>query len=252
MVKVVDKLGTSINVSVEYLNLPHKCKTCREFGHSELRCPDRLTKPLSQTSEKNPQANYGKAREFHASPSAAKSKSHVASDREATPRPISPRNGSVNVAVSTGKDSTGKSLRRSSSLPSPRFSSSSAAKGSKEWIPVINRCSPPKRNLSNVSSSSVTRSVTSAQFDSEEELISTAQQIIRNRLAANAADIPPFAKMNEKRHFRRNQRQTYLKLCTFDDDDPDPPLRFRLSGPSNIPFVGSVETTPESSQTSRA
>ncbi|CAN6817488.1 unnamed protein product, partial [Brassica oleracea] len=85
--------------------------------------------------------------------------------------------------------------------------------GSKEWIPVINRCSPPKRNLSNVSSSSVTRPVTSAQFDSEEELISAAQQIIRNRLAANDADIPPFAKINEKRHFRRNQRQTYLKLC---------------------------------------
>ncbi|RID49353.1 hypothetical protein BRARA_H00158 [Brassica rapa] len=40
-VKVVDKLGNSVFISAEYLKVPHKCGICSEFGHSELRCPDR-------------------------------------------------------------------------------------------------------------------------------------------------------------------------------------------------------------------
>ena len=38
-VKVVDKLKTAVTVSAEYLNLPHKCQICSNFGHFEKRCP---------------------------------------------------------------------------------------------------------------------------------------------------------------------------------------------------------------------
>ncbi|CAH8361826.1 unnamed protein product [Eruca vesicaria subsp. sativa] len=41
--KVIDKVGTSVFINAEYLNLPHKCGTFSEFGHSELRCPKRHT-----------------------------------------------------------------------------------------------------------------------------------------------------------------------------------------------------------------
>lgn len=51
-VKVVDKMGNSVLVYAEYLKVPHKCQLCSDFGHSELRCPDRAIRSMASEVER--------------------------------------------------------------------------------------------------------------------------------------------------------------------------------------------------------
>ncbi|KAH0884325.1 hypothetical protein HID58_060421, partial [Brassica napus] len=104
-----------------------------------------------------------------------------------------------------------KKITRSTSLPNSKFGASSprSASASLTWIPVVHR-TPPARVRTNTSP---VRPVTSAQFDSEEELISAAQSILRKRIAAAEAELPPLSTAKDRRRVRQHQRQAMQKIC---------------------------------------
>uniref|UniRef100_M4DGX1 Uncharacterized protein n=1 Tax=Brassica campestris TaxID=3711 RepID=M4DGX1_BRACM len=126
-----------------------------------------------------------------------------------------------------------KKITRSTSLPNSNFGASSprSASGTLTWIPVVHR-TPPARVVANTSP---VRPVTSAQFDSEEELISAAQSILRKRIAAAEAELPPFSTAKDRRRVRQLQRQAMLKLCNNLDVS---------STTSDIPTVFQRESSP--------
>ncbi|KAF3502375.1 hypothetical protein F2Q69_00041212 [Brassica cretica] len=97
--------------------------------------------------------------------------------------------------------------------------------------PVVHR-TPPARVRTNTSP---VRPVTYAQFDSEEELISAAQSILRKRIAAAEAELPPFSTAKDRRRVRQHQRQAMLKLCNNLDVS---------SSTSDIPTVFQREASP--------
>ncbi|KAH0895328.1 hypothetical protein HID58_044896 [Brassica napus] len=105
-------------------------------------------------------------------------------------------------------------LRKSNSLPTlnlPSLPSKSA--GHLAWIPVGRKTSP-RRSPPRSSSSDSVKILSSSQFDSEEELISAAQQIIRKRMEAEDADFPPFSTAKERKKLSRmKQRQAMVQLC---------------------------------------
>ncbi|CAN7034856.1 unnamed protein product [Brassica rapa subsp. trilocularis] len=116
----------------------------------------------------------------------------------------------------------GKLITRSSSLPSPSVHSeksvtSAAVNG---WTRVASKSSPPKSLAFSGKSKEGDILVTSSQFDSEEVLISEAQQVIRNRLAAAEADFPPFSSKKDKKYFRKIQRQAVMKECETEGGVP--------------------------------
>ncbi|KAJ4877645.1 hypothetical protein Rs2_42663 [Raphanus sativus] len=216
VVKVVDKVGNTVSISTEYLKLPHKCKICSEFGHSELRCPDR-SKNGKQTPPKRAAPTVVPEKRTSSSASSktsAKSHAHPASGKEV--------------------------LRRSSSLPSSVGGRSTASKGLMEWIPVAVRSSPPKKTLSISSAVLTILPVTLSQFASEEELIAAAQKIIRSRTNVLGSYWPPFTSVNDRKAFRKFQRQTFRQLC---EDDPDPgALEVNSDSVTNhLPVSSSVE-----------
>lgn len=241
-VKVVDKLGNSVLVSTEYLKVPHKCGLCSDYGHSEQRCPDRnIPKKVTVIEQQissdhlatppDPVASNPSVGSARKSPSAAAA-SNVGSSvhREngrSSPQPPSP-----------SKKNSGALLKRTSSLPTPmRGSVSSRLAGENlEWVPVRHRspplqepASPPARQGSTQSVSC--KPVTSSQFDSEEELIKVAQSILRKRIAAAEAQLPPFSTAKDKKNIRRQQRHAFLQLC---DDLVDQPPTIKSTPSSNV------------------
>lgn len=122
--------------------------------------------------------------------------------------------------------SPGGPLRRSVSLPgSPVSSKESGSKNdSSGWIRVGTKSSPENSvksksvsARSKSASSRPTKPLTSSQLDSEENLISAAQKIIRNRLSIADGGLPPFSNAAERKKYRKLQRQTILSLC--DDEE---------------------------------
>lgn len=210
-VKVVDKLQNSVTVSAEYLNLPHKCIICSEYGHSEQRCPDKnISKSPLAPSPGIEHSSLPPPRESLAqmeiSPTSSKAGSSGQNRHGETP-PLSAANPtSKELYVPT------QTLRKSNSSPSLKVTSASATgSGQLEWIPVRNK-SPPRRSPSPIVSVVSSKTLPSSHFDSEEELISAAQQLIRKRLEAENADFPPFSTAKEKKRFRKQQRKVMAHL----------------------------------------
>ena len=246
--KVVDKLGNYVFISAEYLKVPHKCHVCSEYGHSELRCPDRhlQNKALVPENAADPAASV-------LSPVASTANPQSPVGHSTTPDLVpagSPTfRGSNRASHSPSKiagsllQEEGNSLRRSLSLPdSKAVSSSRPSGGSLEWIPVVHRTPSARAKNSSVSTSSV-KSLTSAQFSSEEELISAAQSILRKRIAAAEAELPPFATAKDRRRIRYQQRQAMVKLCNnLDASSSHSPKK--SSPVSDIPNVVQRESSP--------
>lgn len=219
-VKVVDKMGNSVSISAEYLKLPHKCKLCSEFGHSELRCPDQNKRGKLSISQKSPITSRG-----------------------APPPEASGRGSASSVSSKTLAKTPPpgeKSLRRSSSLPASADGRSAASKGLMEWIPVAVRSSAPNKVASDASAALSILPITSSQFASEEEMICAAQKLMRSRKDVAGSEWPPFTSVTDRKAFRKLQRQTVLQLC---EDDPDPGSSdgISVSVTNHIPLVGSVE-----------
>lgn len=238
-VKVVDKMANSVFISTEYLKLPHKCGTCLEYGHSELRCPLRHSFNKSSVAAKDvsPSAALAFAGNADAPP--------VVAEKSGTPA-VSP---AVSPAASSNSEIVGRvsqssvlrngsplqkknlPIKRTTSLPNLKkgFISSQPATGNFEWTPVRQRSSPPREKSIPVRRSPsspvghrappvAATPVYSYQYDSEEELIRVAQSILRKRIADAEAMLPPFSTEKDKRKIRRQQRQAMLKLCNNLDD----------------------------------
>ncbi|KAF2606790.1 hypothetical protein F2Q68_00045808 [Brassica cretica] len=203
---LVDKLGNSVNIYAEYLKLPPKCGICSEFGHFDLRCPVASLRPVPQeTVDKPPSQEL----DLGTSPAVSKSNSKA--------NPPSSLRASFPALESNSKaGASGGALRRSVSIPgSPVGSSKSLSKnGSSGWVRVGSK-SPSKKSTSSKSGSAqaLAEPLSSGHFDSEEELISAAQKIIRNRLSAVDTDLPLFSSGPERKKFRKVQRQTMRSLC---------------------------------------
>lgn len=241
-VKVVDKLGNSVFISAEYLKVPHKCGICSEFGHSELRCPDRQLQntAIATNNAVPPPAFVASPAGSAASP--ADNLNTAAQSSTSARAAVVPIVPSVSKAFSkdaptlTARYSSQveqKKITRSTSLPNSKFGASSprSASGSLTWIPVVHR-TPPARVRTNTSP---VRPVTSAQFDSEEELISAAQSILRKRIAAAEAELPPLSTAKDRRRVRQHQRQAMQKICNNLDVS---------SSTSDIPTVFQREASP--------
>lgn len=205
VVKVVDKMGNSVSVYAEYLKLPPKCGICSEFGHFDMRCP---TPSIQAPSPKLV---------IQVSSSSSESPGHnSATNQRTSPKSSRPPFSRVSSSVSSPPAVPDRSLRRSISLPgSPVRSVHSVTNtGPSEWVKVGSR-SPPAKALKSKSPprSKQAKPLSSSQFGSEEELISAAQKIIRNRFANEDGDIPPFSSVADRKQLRKFQRQTYRSLC---------------------------------------
>ncbi|CAN7140065.1 unnamed protein product [Brassica rapa subsp. narinosa] len=75
------------------------------------------------------------------------------------------------------------------------------------------------------------------------ELISAAQSILRKRIAAAEAELPPFATAKDRRRIRYQQRQAMVKLCNnLDASSSHSPKK--SSPVSDIPNVVQRESSP--------
>ena len=195
-VKVVDKMGNSVNVYVEYLKLPPKCGLCSEFGHFDLRCPTASSRVLPPRL-----SDQG---------SSAGNDLQIPLGSTNTPS----KNAPPSPHVSSVADTSVGVLRKSVSLPSSPVGSvnTETHAGSSRWIRVGAK-SPSSKARRSMSPISKAKILTSAQFSSEEEMICAAQKVLRNRLADVVMDIPPFATAADRKIFRKHQRHTFRSLC---------------------------------------
>ncbi|KAJ4899264.1 DUF4283 domain-containing protein [Raphanus sativus] len=212
-VRVVDKLGNAVTVFAEYLRLPHKCKSCLEFGHSEFRCPLSSEMPIRKSHQ---------ALGSYLPPplvdqkSTSKSASSVRSKRSPSGNLNSLPADPSNHPTPPGKDpllGKGIFIERSASLPSPSVQSEKSVNTSVEegWTRAGQKPSPPKDLPKKAETEKSIVPVPSAQSESEEALINEAQRVMRNRLAAAEADVPPFSTARDRKRYRKKQRQLIKK-----------------------------------------
>ncbi|CAA7034513.1 unnamed protein product [Microthlaspi erraticum] len=150
-VRITDKLGNSVLVLTEIQKLPPKCGNCKEFGHLVLRCP-LLTVPV---------------------PIVRSNAKSVVDEIAKSPLAVSPpRNLSVNL------------LRPCLAL-FPLFIRKALGGNVEDGFTVVHRRStPPPCSLSALENAKQSSPVTSAQFREEEDIIKSAQLVIRNRFNA--------------------------------------------------------------------
>ncbi|KAG2329091.1 hypothetical protein Bca52824_000271 [Brassica carinata] len=218
-VRVTDKLGNSVSLPVEFLKLPPKCGGCGEYGHLRLRCPQpahnkstldtanppymgvMTTPPATSVAEKSPLLQ-----------SEALSPLSEGSARVA---PHTSFIGPVEKAFSSGSTSLAprdapphqRKVERSKSLPL-HYSPTSDQSLSSGWQYVAIRSKVNKNKVLSPPRKEDVSPVTSAKFAEEEELISAAQGILRNRLP-NLENKPPdnstsLSKKQERKKIRQN------------------------------------------------
>lgn len=217
-VRITDKQGNSVLVSTEFPKMPPKCSGCGEFGHFKMRCPSAVLPPV-KVQRGNGRRVVGTSpliEEVIASPGnqAAKSVSVFHQDSE---KPSNSKPPDENERFSSNIDAIAESqtsnLVRSKSLPVQR-SAQSEKSSSLAWVEVSRRSTPKPKEPPSQPESPVL--VTSSKFDEEEEVISTAQRILRARLAAVGTSNPePSASMSRKHTRRKIRQQLYL----FDTSD---------------------------------
>ncbi|KAL0896402.1 hypothetical protein Bca101_080363 [Brassica carinata] len=232
-VRVSDKLGNSVLVSVEFLSLPPKCSRCGEFGHLQLRCP---LLSSSQTKHFTPQVPSG-PNTPPVSPRASLVKDTLAPSPEiVVPVAISTLFGpsSPKILPTGSKDKLG----RTSSLPLPSSSSEKIEDASSQgWTLVANRSKIPSPSQAKGPVAKPSAPISNAQFAEEEILIKQAQDILRNRLAAvEAGSLDPSAPFSRKKARKRIRQKLYLfpstgsdKGSTFVKKHSSPPVAFGLA-----------------------
>ncbi|CAA7055587.1 unnamed protein product [Microthlaspi erraticum] len=204
-VRVTDRLGASVLVEAFYPKLPPRCSRCKEFGHLQLRCPEPFSppvngppspvKPVNLTSP-TPSVNPRSHRQS-SSPSPAP-------QGRSTSLPSSP---SVSRAASNSFDSV-TFVRRDPILPVLDLKGATL--------------SPPKP-------------VTTAQFEEEEELIKTAQEVLRARPVVVDDHDPPYQLVVSKKE-RKKQRQKLLSLSLSNSQPEEGSSRPAASVHSRLVF----------------
>lgn len=239
-VRVTDKLGNSVHLPVEFLKIPPKCGGCGEFGHLRLRCPQPLCKqtspstdfpaymgvmasPPSAAKESSSQSSPSTS---HSPSSVVRSPMSVASVRSARSitqvdlgRPIVMADSSKSVPLNASSDRILRKVERSNSLPLTFASTSADTSG---WTYVAKKSNTNTKKDS--SSPPLLPPVASvpvpgAQFSEEEEFISVAQSILRNRLAAVDANAPRNSTARSRKHERKKIRQKMLMLSSGSGQD---------------------------------
>lgn len=264
--RISDKNGNSVLVSTEFVKLPPKCSGCGEFGHFKMRCPTPFVNspPAFKAFAHQydvPQVPVPSSGGGLVASSSSGNNEHQAKlsfngsgtgggavkpQKAIFPLPFEPSpadSASPNVA-SHG------SIARSKSLPIQ-----SGVRGDKSpelaWVEVSHRSKSKSRSKGSPSRDVVAVPILNSQFAEEEELISTAQRILRNRLAAvTPANLESSTVMSRK-HARRKIRQQIYSLTSNDTGDgPLSPAtvssqlaRFGLAsgGQGLLPFVHSKE-----------
>ncbi|CAH8337968.1 unnamed protein product [Eruca vesicaria subsp. sativa] len=107
-------------------------------------------------------------------------------------------------------------LARSRSLPAYHHSRSENS-SSLAWVKVSKRSEPKAKDPPSPQRSPVL--VTNSKFDEEEEVISTAQRILRARLNAVGTSIPDTSTAMSRKHARRKIREQLYILSTSDTGD---------------------------------
>ncbi|KAF8044608.1 hypothetical protein N665_7513s0001 [Sinapis alba] len=224
--RIRDLKGNSVLVSTEFPKLPPRCSGCSEFGHFRMRCPTPLSISSAPARVSEPQfINPGPA----ASHVGLAGKSNLPSEHSIQsvdasgsgasklPSPVVPSVGDCLPSLSPPcLGYSPRPLTRSTSLPSS-CGLRAAKAPSKAWVEVAQRSkirskgSPP-RGVSDAL-------VTNTQFAEEEELISTAQRILRDRLASVTATNMESSTSMSRKHARRKIRQQMSLLASSDSDD---------------------------------
>lgn len=227
--RVTDKLGNEVFLSVEFQKIPPRCSKCGDFGHLHLRCPEpnRKHTPL-QRSEVSPPYILSVPASSSATDqvvSPASKPGSVGKDLSATRTeqhlPSSPTDGETNLADDSNSlpvlgleivPQEGAELTRSKSLPLVSDTSQSGDP-SKEWTRVVYRSKPSAaRILKQATTGPKSVPLTDVHFAEEEELIKAAQTIIRSRLASVDAHPQSFPTAMSRRNARRKYRQKLYQL----------------------------------------
>lgn len=217
-VRVNDKMGNSVLVSTEFPKMPPKCLSCGEFGHFRMRCPSpspiHATLPLDTAPPTNvlsPGSSTQRKSSLAASPVRfLPDLPQLPSVSEGDQRSSTSGNPSVEAAS--------MSLVRTKSLP--LYKELSQKKPSLlEWVEVANRSSPKLKLGSSSSKASSVVPITSSQFAEEEEIISSAQRILRHRLAAVTVSNSVHSTSMSRKHARRKIRQQLYLLALKDTGD---------------------------------
>lgn len=225
LVRVTDKLGNSVTLPVEFQKLPPKCGGCGEHGHLRLRClqPDQskitlamdnppfmgvMASPLS-VARNLPIVNSAAHSPLSADPAKAASHASLA---------ISSEKGSSSKSASHefGASYRQRKVERTRSLPL-NYNSISGHLLPSGWQYVAKRSEGIKEKAS--SSQKVVVPVTNAKFAEEEELISAAQAILRNRLANLESNPPAHSTSLSKKQARRKIRQNLYMLSLGSEGD---------------------------------
>ncbi|KAJ4906794.1 DUF4283 domain-containing protein [Raphanus sativus] len=204
-VRISDKEDNSVLVSTEFPKMPPRCSGCGEYGHFRMRCPVPMAK-----SQKARRDSFGKGLAAHIevqeNQALANSIVHSSSDQP----PI------VQVPAPVASDeANSRKLIRSRSLPSQR--NCSGKESSLVWMEVASRSKPKPKEPP--SPHVPPAPVTTSKFAEEEELISSAQRILRARLEAvgTSKDVPSTSM--SRKHARRKIRQQLFLLTSGDSGD---------------------------------
>lgn len=229
-VRITDKLGNAVFVSVEFPKYPPKCSKCKEFGHLELRCPSALSKFTAKRGHflPNPVAAlpYSQTQQELSSPSgelvgvANVLETGGGSLLKESACPAIEKSSIPSLIPATEGFPASKNLSRTKSLPSssqnsvtlsskPRSSSLS-----REWIRVGSGSSSKQSVIQVPRPQTQTQVVplTTEQLIEEEELIKSAQAIIRLRLAAIDNNPSAFPTALSRKNARKKHRQKLKQL----------------------------------------
>lgn len=214
-VRITDRLGGSVLIDASYPKLPPKCSLCKEFGHFQLRCPEAIVqaRPL-QVNVTEPHQTL-----IQDSP------------------PIPPL---VTERVEL-KDKLPSLDRRSRSMPSfPTHSKEASNSLTSER--VVRRPKPRSSSTPRDSGRNSVKPVTTSQFEEEEMLIKSAQELIRSRLSATIKDDPPFQKVLSKK--ARKKRRQELLSQSLSETRSEAATSPHDRAPSNSVTSGSFEQAP--------
>ncbi|KAL0866064.1 hypothetical protein Bca101_045182 [Brassica carinata] len=246
VVRVTDKLGNSVSLPVEFLKLPPKCGGCGEYGHLRLRCFQPSSHKIALATENPPYMGVmasppvpSSAEDSLVFKSPAHSPLSEGSAREASDKSVEkgPCSGSISSTPLPSPSLKKRQMERSKSLPlSPPTSSHQSP--SSEWQYVAVRSKPSKSKEPPSPVQEVVVPVSNAKFAEEEELISTAQRILRDRLSNLENQAPGTSKISKKEARRKIRQNLYLLSCSSEGGDSSSFVSIPKGGTKDFSLAG--------------
>lgn len=233
-VRITDKLGNSVLVLAEILKLPPRCGICREFGHLALRCPTPVTpRAPAQSKVQQDRKRTCVEADGNFSPDILVFKEVTAEAKEPFMDKSKGSSAKIPVEVDLCSSPIAKTVvevgsssnscaSSKSCAASPAFQETPSASKvfpdcevSGDWNKVTRRSQPPPRSKTVSELALLASPVTSVRFSEEEDIINTAQTVLRNRFKALQSEsalvlCPPKSKKQE----RRDHRQKLLQLTS--------------------------------------